>query len=534
MARRPQYIEIREEKEPEDDALPVTGLVAVLVDLAGARSFQAGRAYFHDGAVTVWEIEGRELTGKVVGTDAYEVELLLKTDGLGIDEYACDCPYHEDQGAFCKHCVALGLAFATSGQSVPKPSEKGGKPKKDALTVYLENLEKPALIARILTAAREDRTLRQKLELEAASTGPREAQASALRKALESVLYVRDFLEYHEGRAWARQAESVLNRLRPLLKTDPALVIELSELALDRIEKALDRADDSDGEVSGLQELAQNLHLKACEAARPDPAALAERLWKWEQNSDFGTFYGAAQTYSSVLGETGLAEYRRLLRSDWDRLPALPPGGRESYDSRRNRLTSAMEALARADGDIDALVAIRSKDLSQPYSFLRIAETLLEARRGDEALAWAERGWASFPRPDERLAEFLISCYRKRKRYGDALEIAWKFFESRPTAGSARAVKTTAEWAGCWPEFREKIIGKLASSESVSFFLDEGDAEAAWGAARTQSCSDALWLKLAELRVKSHPEEAVAAWKRIAERWIDEFTGDYSEPVKLL
>lgn len=550
MARRAQRIEIRDDEEEPEDALPATGLVATLVNMAGARSFQAGRDYFRSGAVRRWEVEGRTVVGKVSGTDDYEVELVLKADGAGVESYVCDCPYHEEYGAFCKHCVALGLALATSGTAIPSGKAIPKAPRKDAVSDYLNALEKPALIERILAAAREDRELRQKLELEAASAGPREAQAEVLRKAIENSLYVRGYLEYREARAWTRKAENVLDCLKPLLKTEPALVIELSEFALERIEKALEHADDSDGCVSGLLQTIQGIHLKACEAARPDPIALAGRLWAWEKKGEWETFYGAAQTYAKILGEAGLTEYRRFLTEEWERLPALKPGQSE-HRSGRFRLTYAMEALARADGDVDAQVAIRSKDLSLPYGFLQIAELLLEAKRGDEALAWAERGWKSFPKPDTRLAEFLIARYRQRQRHDDALQVAWKVFESQPGARHAHAVKTTAKSAERWPEFREKIVAKLrpqakdkpppyafwvstGASELVQFFLDEGDVEAAWNEAQALSCSDALWLKLAELRAQAKPEEAIAVWQRIAEESLERGTGTYSEQVALL
>jgi len=76
--------------------------------MAGGRSYQRGEDYFaadrvgalleHDGAVTA----------KVRGTRAYRVELWAQEDTLG---FSCTCPVG-DEGAFCKHCVAV---FPVSG-----------------------------------------------------------------------------------------------------------------------------------------------------------------------------------------------------------------------------------------------------------------------------------------------------------------------------------------------------------------------------------------------------------------------------------
>jgi hypothetical protein len=81
-----------------------------------------------------------------------------------------------------------------------------------------------------------------------------------------------------------------------------------------------------------------------------------------------------------------------------------------------------MEALARATGDVDELVAIKSRDLSVAYHFLEIAQVCLDVGRDDEALDWAERGVRAFPiATDARLREFLADLYHRRSRHDDAM-----------------------------------------------------------------------------------------------------------------
>jgi tetratricopeptide (TPR) repeat protein len=546
MARRSGFTVPRWE-ETEEEALPINGLAAALLKWAGERSFRAGQQYFREGAVREWEQDGRTLTGLVVGSETYEVELLLRIDGKDVDEYECDCPYCEDQGAFCKHCVALGLAFATSAPVASTTT--GTKPvsTKDALRAYLDNLEKPALVALLLRLADEDRELRQKLNLEAASAGPREAHAAALRKALENSLYIREFLDYHEVRDWARNVEGILSQVRSRLPSDPAMVMDLCTFGIERIEQAMNKADDSNGYIGDLLSEVQSLHLEACQATRPDPIALAHQLWDWERKSSL--IYGTMRTYADVLGSAGRAEYRRLLEEEWEKLPPVPPGTRD-YTSSRSRVSHALETLAEAEGDLDAVIAIRSKDLSHAYNFLRIAQALQEAGRSDEALHWAERGWQTFSDPDHRLAEFLVACYQQRKRYNDAVGIAWKVFESRPMAMTADFVKETAKPTDRWPELRTSIIELLRpnanqkpgvrfwtaprADELVKFLIDEQEVEAAWAEAQIHSCSDTLWLKLAELRVKTHLQESIAVWKRVTENRIDAASSKYDEEVTLL
>ena len=39
------------------------------------------------------------------------------------------------------------------------------------------------------------------------------------------------------------------------------------------------------------------------------------------------------------------------------------------------RITHIMETLARRTGDLEAIIAVKARDLSSPYAFLQIAET---------------------------------------------------------------------------------------------------------------------------------------------------------------
>jgi len=89
-----------------------------------------------------------------------------------------------------------------------------------------------------------------------------------------------------------------------------------------------------------------------------------------------------------------LRRYRELVNKAWNALPTLARGKeyRRSYNSPRMQLEHAMEALAELDGDVDALIRIRSKDLSSPYRFLLVAVLFVKHGRPDEGLAWAERG----------------------------------------------------------------------------------------------------------------------------------------------
>jgi uncharacterized Zn finger protein len=265
----------------------------------------------------------------------------------------------------------------------------------------------------------------------------------------------------------------------------------------------------------------------------PDPLELAKSLFEWEISSDWEIFLDGAETYADVLGEVGMAEYRRLAEALWANVPALAPGDKDAERyGRRWRISRIMETLAKQSGDVEALVAVKSRDLSFALSFLEIAEIYKSAGKDDLALEWAERGARAFPeRTDGRLREFLTKEYRHRKRHQDAIAIAWLSFRERPDLDNYVNLHKTARRAGHWSKWRERALallrdeiaaankrqaklgwGRPDHSRLVDIFLWEGNVKAAWTEAKDGGCHDGLWLRLAKAREADHPEDAISVY----------------------
>lgn len=84
--------------------------------LADGRSLARGREYFEKGRVKALTRDRASLTGVVVGGAPYAVRLWVRDSSLA---YSCTCPQGEE-GNFCKHCVALSLAWlAESAKASP-------------------------------------------------------------------------------------------------------------------------------------------------------------------------------------------------------------------------------------------------------------------------------------------------------------------------------------------------------------------------------------------------------------------------------
>src|SRR5262245_50402490 len=255
------------------------------------------------------------------------------------------------------------------------------------------------------------------------------------RRAIDEAVEVDEFVNYRSAYQYANGIEEVIDSVEELLKEGYAdEVIELAEHALEAVEEAMGSVDDSDGNMGGILERLQDLHYRACKKAKPDPEALARRLFEWELRTDYDTFYGATEIYADVLGRKGLAVYRTLAEAEWAKVPALGPGrdDPEKY-AKRFRITHIMETLAQQTGDVEAVVAVKNRDLSLAYHYLQIAEIYKNARKHDLAMEWAERGVKAFPeRTDSRLRDFLAQEYHRRKRHDEAMALIWADFAESP------------------------------------------------------------------------------------------------------
>lgn len=536
-----------------------------LLRRAGDRTFRRGQHYAAEGRVTGMVEEGGDLSGTVAGTDDYEVRLGLDGDELAA---SCDCPVGED-GVFCKHMVALALAWLDEGAVPSEPDQRMKRPGParprrvtlDDIRAHLEGMDQAALVELVLAHADRDDSLREHLALQVAMADATGAGADLVRRAIDQAVRAPDFIRFADAYAYARGIDAAIDLVEEILKDGSATVaIELCEHALGRIERAMEHVDDSDGEMGGLLERLQDLHHAACEVARPDPVKLAARLFAWELGDEWDVFSGAALTYADVLGEAGLAEYRLRAEMEWAKVPPLTPGADvgHSFGDRRFRITSIMASLARASDDVDELVAIMSRDLSSPYAFLEIARVCLDAGRADEALEWAERGMRAFPgTPDGRLRAFLAELYHQHSRHDEAIALIWAAFEAHPTLEGFLLLKSHAERVDAWSVWRARALDaareavvraqetarparfrwdlSVDGSALARMYLSEGDLDAAWREATALRCSEQVWRELARRRESTHPADAIPIYQREVEALLGTKRNDgYAAAVELL
>ncbi|MFP3500974.1 SWIM zinc finger domain-containing protein [Burkholderia sp. SIMBA_062] len=524
--------------------------------LADPKSFERGKAYYHDGVVSRLTERDGLVSASVRGTYRYHVELTADDDGTL--DYSCNCPVGEDE-VFCKHAVAVALSWLeNSGEEVfheteREPSKPRAKRKTHAQRVreYLASLDEHALRHWLLDAAERDRSLRDRLLFEARAANADDV--TSLRAAVRQLARVSRPLGWDEAHTYGEGLFELADMLRRQL-TGPhaAQVVELTELAIAEAEASLEQIDDSDGSVApGIGELAA-LHLDACIRTRPDPVKLAERLFRLQAHGQWDTFRDVLPAYEAPLGDAGLSCYRKRVEEHWAALPPLPPGrdDRRPYDAVRENLEHAMESLAKHDGDVDALIGIWSKDLSGSYRYAQIAELCAAHGRFDEGLAWAERGMREMKdRHDDRLLGFCIDEHVRRRAFDRADELAWQRFAHHPTADAFRALMKVAKATKRCDAVRERAISHLLSlarkreapapaataarrwepsprTELVKLLLAEHDAAAAWDIFVGGPVETGVWPTVAAARAKTHPEDAIALYRRYLPFAVDHGAGN--------
>lgn len=507
--------------------------------LAGDRSFARGEAYHRDGQVNILSLTTKRVLAEVVGTENYRVELTAQGGTLG---GSCTCRAFVDYG-FCKHMVATAFAANVAGL------EAAGDGALGHIRAHLKELGLDALVDMIVELAEHDFTLFRRLESAAAvARADDKTLEASLRKAIDQATRTSGYLEYREVGAWAAGVEAVLDTLARLASgTRAKLGHSLIEHALRRIEAAIQGIDDSDGHGGALLDHAQEIHLTAVNAVRPDAVKLARDLFARETEGLYDTFHGAAESYAEALGKAGLAEYRRLATEAWGKVAARmgKPRAVDAETIDGFRIASILDQFAERDGDVEARIAIRAKDLSTPWRYQQLAEFCREQGREEEALRYAEEGLWIFEddKPDDRLVFLAVELLNKAGRNEDAAAHLWRAFERAPSfeiytrigklegAASRRALAILEASAG---KQRTGFWG-FPADLLVRVLIHEEMFEEAWTAVQRHGASEQVKEALVEATETTRPLDAMAFYAAKVERLAGSGSGDsYEEAVKLI
>ncbi len=501
---------------------------ADLLALAGQRSFDRGTGYLK--AVEDLAVHGNKVTASVSGTDDYLVVLTLAENGALSG--ACDCPYGQE-GFFCKHCVAVGLAYLSAttakakGNGKPATGDQAGT----RLQSWLTSFTRDELLVLVLDRLVEDEDWRHQLELRAASAvGDIDTIGKRLLELLDQAAFGEyGYVEEGESRRYAKRVAGATAVVQELIGSGrSADAVLIAELAIGRVAPACHYATDPAGVIWIAAAELMASHYEACMGAEVDQVGLADFIAGRTLSDDDMPPMDIAR-YRVLLGDLGVRRLR-------DRLTAALTG------PRAQRASEALEDFLRGIGDTDALVAMLAANLtSDGLGQLRIARELESAGRRPEALAWAERGLGEATSPGQPLVDFVADRYLAANRFADALTVRRDAFAAARNLTRFEQLRFAAERAGAWPKTKQWALGLLAADADalrlsgrglryglapvlVDALISEGDVESAWAAA-VGIATSAQWLRLADLVAVTRPADALTVYQREIARLKQE-TGD--------
>jgi hypothetical protein len=184
-----------------------------LCALAWGRSFERGTAYAANGRVQRLKVTDHEASATVRGSRAFRVRLWIED---GEPAFSCTCPVGDD-GLFCKHCVAVGLAAAETEAWASLSAGRCRPPARPDVRAHLQSLDKTRLVDLLLEQADSDELLRGRLELEAARAHGGHGGIDAYRHAIREVLHPGGFIDYHSMYDYSRGVRDLIDSLAVLL-----------------------------------------------------------------------------------------------------------------------------------------------------------------------------------------------------------------------------------------------------------------------------------------------------------------------------
>lgn len=517
-------------------------------------TLQRAQPYAEGDAIAWLTVEPQRLEARVQGSrpQPYAVEFAVRNGELG---RRCNCPMGND-GDFCKHLAAVALAWLAGRAAA---GITGGE--LPAIRRHLQSLPAAELVELLMRIVADHEPLRAQLLRTAQRLALRDGDLDGWRQALQRAAEAfggPDFDDrYQDDESYVSDESEELCALVDMLiqrfEAGAEVPVERVEEAIEVLNGCFRHSGEwaSSALADALEALA-GLHLRVLQRDPPDAAVLAAHLIGLELDYDDNyddcvSWRQTARDYADLLGPAGLAEHRRIALQ---RLEAARADGDADTCVVMRAILIDHAQLA---GDLDAEIALLAENLTGTTTYLQIAEKLHAAGRGDEALAWAERGLAADAefRGDWHLRPFLIERYAERGRGQQALALAWAIFDRDPRLDAYQKLHALAGRFGVLDVWRPLALARLDAipqvwlgdgrvretrtdrTRRIEALCWEGEYADAWAAAKTGHCAESVLEALADASVGEFPVEAAAAYRQRIEQNVAQTSGyGYGEAIR--
>lgn len=336
-------------------------------------------------------------------------------------------------------------------------------------TLNAENLEALGaqhLAELLMEIAAGDAATKRRLRLELTAREAPETMAAEVRKRLTQIARARSFADWRKVRDLAADLDAQRRAIiDQVAKHNAAEALELIWRFMDLAEAVHGRCDDSNGIIGDVFRDACRALGPLAQAAKPDPVALADRVFAALNDNGYGQYDQLIETLGPALGDEGLDHLKGRFIA-LSKIPVERPSaekrkvigwgtGGPLYEDevkargRQSTIRLALREIADAQGDVDAFIdQYDAKTRKVPGIAAEIARRLLAAGRAQEALRTidaAEQRQGGWPGLDWQAAR--IDVLEALGRGEDAQAARWSCFERALSAEHLRA------WLKRLPDF---------------------------------------------------------------------------------
>ena len=246
--------------------------------------------------------------------------------------------------------------------------------------LVLDEVQQNAPFKRIITAAL------------AGAKGPG-AVSGIIDRRLASLERARGYIEWDKRKAFAADLKATVSTIADELgSADPAAAVERILRFVKGADGVFERVDDSSGYIGGIyQDAAAALPAIAMRIPADDRLHLLDRLVRLLLADEYGFIGEAVEGFISILATEELTSLDLALEQA---LPeALSGDGDRDWarQARRDTIIRTRQAIADVRGDVDTFMKLEAQRPERIRDNLAIAERLLQAGRGKEALQWVQR-----------------------------------------------------------------------------------------------------------------------------------------------
>lgn len=445
----------------------ISGLPPSWQLLTSSTIYDRGADYFRRGKVLALQAAAHGTAHRfaVQGSQRYQVSI----DPEDPLQSHCDCP-HAQSVPVCKHMVAAWLAMqtganqtvhlpaslqeaaaaavqavlnrrsATQGKAAPATGKAAAKLQDmQADMDFLQTRSAAELCAWIAQQCDRDPQLAQQLGLWRQQQQPQPRSTAQWRSFLTQAMPQRRHLYGRDLQRWANDAMAALQPLDQLLESQPAGIRTASTLALQRLYKLWETADDSHGQLYDLHGWLQDLLQRSVHAEAPPASWLkdwqalleADPLGNWDEAA---FLEGAGQALQQAYARHAVAAWEA-----WNQ--AHPPATRAQrktawsddfeHNIERSRLRQRYLWAMGRSMDMGAHIALMQQTAASYSDWLDTVEFCERHQRLREALASAQQGLLQHPDHDG-LQTALLTCFRRDGWDEEAHTLAQRLLSRRP------------------------------------------------------------------------------------------------------